>query len=194
MMPRISWKTVLGLGAVSAANLLGLHSHVAAAPPERPTFNQTADPRPNILPNSLYNHHVPYRLQYNRPTYHVGKALYYVVSPTSQEALVWKENLDECRYEGHNCPPVYKSYFYPKPWEILNTGPRPNFASAGAKPAPVQLKPAPSPVQPIPANTAPKDAEKVDTEAAKKEKEQSEEQAKAKLEKEKSLEKVPAPK
>ncbi len=69
----------------------------------------------------------------------MGKALYYVVSPTSQEALVWKENLDAGRYDGHNCPPMYKSYMYPKPWEILNTGPRPNYASGtGAMPASIQ--------------------------------------------------------
>lgn len=157
MTPRISWKMVLPIGACCAGIVSLLPSPVMAAPPERPTFNHTADPRPNILPDSLYNHHVPYRLKYNRPTYHVGKALYYVVSPTSQEALAWKENLDEGRYEGHNCPPVYKSYNYPKPWEILNTGPRPNFTNVNAKPVQVQPVPIASPTQPAPANAAPKE-------------------------------------
>ena len=143
MTRQLNWKTWLSLGASFVAIQFQLISATAhAAPPERPTFNHTADPRPNILPDELYNHHEPYRLRYNRPTYHVGKAMYYVLSPTSQEAMVWKENLDECRYEGHNCPPVYKTYYYPKPWEILNTGPRPNFANAIVKPVPVQ--PAPS--------------------------------------------------
>ncbi len=97
-----------------------------AAPPERPTLNHTADPRPNILPDWIYNHHVPYRLQYNRPTYYGGKIAYHI-SPTSQEAMVWQENLAAGRYDGHNCPPLYKGFYYPKPWEVLNTGPRPTY-------------------------------------------------------------------
>lgn len=166
IMRQLSKKTAFILSALSAIAASALPEPIQAAPPERPTFNHTADPRPNILPDSLYNHHVPYRLQYNRPTYHVGKALYYVVSPTSQEALVWKENLDACRYEGHNCPPMYKSFMYPKPWEVLNTGPRSNFASAStAVRAPVQAAPVvPAPVPPInPASeNKEKEAEQVD--------------------------------
>lgn len=99
-----------------------------AAPPERPTLNHTMDPRPNILPNWIYNHHVPYRLRYNRPTYHGGKIAYHI-SPTSQEAMAWEENLDRGRYDGFHCPPMYKRYFYPKPWEALNTGPRATYAT-----------------------------------------------------------------
>ncbi len=131
-MRQLGWKLAVCLGAMTAA----LHASPSlAAPPERPTFNHTQDPRPNILPDWIYNHHEPYRLRYNRPTYAVGKALYYVGSPTSQEALVWKENLDAGRYDGHNCPPMYKSYYYPKPWEVLNTGPRPNYTVVTPVPA-----------------------------------------------------------
>jgi hypothetical protein len=101
---------------------------VIAAPPERPTLNHTEDPRPNILPDWIYNHHVPYRQRYNRPTYHGGKIAYHI-SPTSQEAMAWEENLERGKYDGHHCPPLVKGYFYPKPWEMLNTGPRPNFAT-----------------------------------------------------------------
>ncbi len=140
-----SWKSYLGLTAKLAmisALTLPVSTTLEAAPPERPTFNHTADPRPNILPDWIYNHHEPYRLQYNRPTYHVGKAMYYVISPTSQEALSWKENLDEGRYNGHHCPPVYKGYYYPKPWEVLNTGPRPTFAT----PQSVNVQPVPNQV------------------------------------------------
>jgi hypothetical protein len=140
-MRQLSLKTAICLSAFFAA-IQGsvLPTSADAAPPERPTFNHTADPRPNILPDWVYNHRVPYRLEYNRPPYHVGKAMYYVISPTSQEAMSWKENLDDGRYNGHNCPPVYKGYYYPKPWEVLNTGPRPNYTVVPAPLAPVPVK------------------------------------------------------
>lgn len=96
-----------------------------AAPPERPTLNHnTEDPRPNILPNWIYNHHVPYRLRYNRPRYFGGKIAYHI-APSSQEAMAWAENLDRGYYDGFHNPPLVKRYCYPKPWEALNTGPRP---------------------------------------------------------------------
>lgn len=161
MMRKLSWKTAIYLSALSTIVPATMCQSTQAAPPERPTFNHTEDPRPNILPDWIYNHRVPYRLQYNRPPYHMGKSLYYVISPTSQEALSWKENLDECRYEGHNCPPVYKSYYYPKPWEILNTGPRPTYSTVSAaivKPAPVAATPAP--------NVDPQDAKQADAKQA----------------------------
>jgi hypothetical protein len=104
-----------------------------AAPPERPTLNHTADPRPNILPDWIYNHHVPYRLRYNRPTYYGGKIAYHI-APTSQEAMAWEENLERGYYDGHHCPPLVKGFFYPKPWEAMNTGPRANYASQVARP------------------------------------------------------------
>ncbi len=162
MTRRHSWKSVIGFSFCTAV-YSGWFAVVpiSAAPPERPNLNHTADPRPNILPNELYNFHVPYRLRYNRPQYHVGKAMYHVISPTSQEAMVWKENVDAGRYDGHHCPPMYKGYYYPKPWEILNTGPRPNFSTvnstnprAVAQDAPIV--PAPGSFVPdnsIPANT-----------------------------------------
>lgn len=186
-MRQLSWKTVLTLSVLSAASNPGSVGSILAAPPERPTFNHTADPRPNILPDELYNHHEPYRLRFNRPRYYVGKSLYYVISPTSQEALVWKENLDAGRYDGHDCPPVYKGYYYPKNWEILNTGPRPNFVTASAiKPAPV----VPAPTTAAPANASSKEAEKVEAVDAEKAKAAEEALEKAKA---KTTEKVPAP-
>ncbi len=42
--------------------------------------------------------------------------------------MVWRENVAEGRYDGKNCPPVFKTYYYPKPWEVLQTGPRADFA------------------------------------------------------------------
>ena len=117
-----------------------LASSAWAAPPERPTLNHTADPRPNILPDWIYNHHVPYRLRYNRPTYHGGKIAYHI-APSSQEAMAWEENLERGRYDGHHCPPLYKRYFYPKPWEALNTGPRPTFVTREGAFQPMPVRP-----------------------------------------------------
>ncbi|MGB7343967.1 MAG: hypothetical protein WBD20_07125, partial [Pirellulaceae bacterium] len=63
-----------------------------------------------------------YRRELNRPRYLGGK-LAYAIAPTSQEAIVWHraehQSLyanDACRNEPH--------YFYPKPWESLQNGPR----------------------------------------------------------------------
>jgi hypothetical protein len=110
---------------------------------ERPTFNHhTRDPRPNILPNPWENH-VEYRRAYNRPTY-LGGWLAHKVSRTSQEALVWEENVEAGNYDRWHMPPMYKRYFAPKPWEVLKTGPRPDFpepretaAQPGARPKPI---------------------------------------------------------
>lgn len=93
---------------------------------ERPTFNHTADPRPDILPHPFYYAHTEYRRAYNRPRYW-GGWLADKVSLTSQEAMVWQENVAAGRYDARNCPPVYKTYYYPKPWEALQTGPRADF-------------------------------------------------------------------
>ncbi|MCC6508728.1 MAG: hypothetical protein IT423_06455 [Pirellulaceae bacterium] len=147
MMRKLNLRIATLLSATFLTSTGLVSSTLMAAPPERPTFNHTADPRPNILPNWMFTHHVPYRLTYNRPTYHVGKALYYVGSPTSQEAMAWKENLDAGRYNGHNCPPLVKRYFYPKPWEVMNTGPRPDYANVSGVSSPA----ANTPVVPAPA-------------------------------------------
>lgn len=108
-----------------------LASSTWAAPPERLTLNHTEDPRPNILPDWIYNHHVPYRLVKNRPRYYSGKLMHYI-APSSLEALAWQENLDRGYYDSHHCPPLVKGYFYPKPWEAMNTGPRATYASVPA--------------------------------------------------------------
>lgn len=94
---------------------------------ERPTLNHTRDPRPDILPRPFYYAHTEYRRAYNRPRYVTGW-IADKISHTSQEALVWQENVQAGRYAGKHCPPVYKTYYYPKPWEVLQTGPRPDYA------------------------------------------------------------------
>ncbi len=99
---------------------------------ERPTLIKTCDPRPDILPRPFYDNHTEYRAQYNRPRFYTGW-LAYEVSRTSQEAMVWKENYCAGNYDQHHMPPVYKTYYYPKPWEVLAVGARPDFASAKPK-------------------------------------------------------------
>ena len=100
---------------------------------ERPTMKDTRDPRPDILAHPIYDAHVPYRRTYNRPRYVTGW-IASKIAPTSQEALVWSENLRAGRYEERNMPPMYKRYFAPKPWEVLVTGARPANPSAAVSP------------------------------------------------------------
>ncbi len=103
---------------------------------ERPTMNVTCDPRPNILPDELYNHHTPYRRIYNRPQDLVGY-IAHVVEPTSQEAMSWWENKCAGRYDTKHAAPMCKRYYYPKPWEALNVEPRadyPKLTPAGSEP------------------------------------------------------------
>jgi hypothetical protein len=90
---------------------------------ERPTLVHTCDPRPDIIPRPFYDSALEYRAVYNRPRYLIGKLAWYT-SRTSQEAMVWEENYCAGNYECKDMPPVFKRYMYPKPWEILNTGPR----------------------------------------------------------------------
>lgn len=95
---------------------------------ERPTFQVTRDPRPDILPYHLYYATSEYRRDYNRPRYYSGW-LAHKITRTSQEAMVWRENVQAGNYDEKHMPPMYKRYFAPKPWEVLNTGPRPDFAA-----------------------------------------------------------------
>jgi hypothetical protein len=101
---------------------------------ERPTLNVTCDPRPDILPYSWHNSIPEYRRVYNRPRFW-GGWIAQQIAPSSQEAMVWSENLRAGAYDTKHAPPRYKRYYYPKPWEVLQTGARPDFAqSNGAKP------------------------------------------------------------
>jgi hypothetical protein len=93
---------------------------------ERPTLQSTCDPRPDIWSYPWYYAHTEYRREYNRPRYYSGW-IAHKIAPTSQEAMVWCENNQAGNYDGKHCPPVYKRYFAPKPWEVLQTGPRPDF-------------------------------------------------------------------
>ena len=91
-------------------------------PRHYPLYN-AVDPRPDFLPRYLYDAWVPYRAAYNRPTF-VGGFLAHTIEPISQEAMSWEENVNRGYYKTH-CPTPVRLYLYPKPWEVLETGPRP---------------------------------------------------------------------
>ncbi len=99
------------------------------------------DPRPDLLPRVIYDAWVPYRKAYNRPTFLGGYAAH-VIEPSSLEAMSWEENHARGYYKTH-CPTPIRGYYYPKPWEMLETGPRPSLegdATASQTP-PVSLTP-----------------------------------------------------
>ncbi len=100
-------------------------------PPEHMPYYNGANPRPDLIPRGLYNAWVPYRKAYNRPSYLGGFAAH-VIEPTSQEAMSWKENHENGYYKTH-CPTPIKHYYYPKPWEVLNTGARPSGEASNSQ-------------------------------------------------------------
>jgi hypothetical protein len=65
-----------------------------------------------------------YRRRYNRPTNWGGKIAYYI-APTSQEAMRWHKATHQGQYKRH-APRMMANYFYPKPWEAIRIGARPN--------------------------------------------------------------------
>ncbi|MEZ6137276.1 MAG: hypothetical protein R3C53_20495 [Pirellulaceae bacterium] len=129
-------KTVKTLccGCLAAAFLCGSALSTTAHAAERPTLRDTCDPRPDILAYHWYYNHSEYRRDYNRPRYYTGW-LAHKIAPTSQEAMVWCENNRAGNYTEKHMPPMYKRYYAPKPWEVLQTGPRPDFPKANNKPS-----------------------------------------------------------
>lgn len=82
----------------------------------------------------IYNAWVPYRKEMNRPRY-VGGYIASKIEPTSQEAMSWREHHAEGAYRDHR-PGYVKTYYYPKPWEVLPIDPRPaNPTAASTEPA-----------------------------------------------------------
>ena len=130
-------KSIFALAIIATAFTAG--TKVSADeywPRHYPPYNG-ANPRPDLLPRGLYNAYVPYRKAYNRPTFLGGYAAH-VIEPSSQEAMSWEENRTLHRYRTHEPTPI-KSYCYPKPWEVLETGPRP---AGGEKIYDPQISPA----------------------------------------------------
>jgi hypothetical protein len=91
------------------------------------TYLDPAMQRQDIFAHRVWNAWPEYRAVYNRPRY-VGGHIAHIVEPTSQEAMAWKSNKDNGNYANHRgrCVPLY---YYPKPWEVLNTRARPDFAA-----------------------------------------------------------------
>lgn len=112
-----------------SAVLVGFGASAALQAAERPTLVHTNDPRPDILPRPFYENSTEYRAQYNRPRF-LGGWVAYNISRTSQEAMSWQENYCAGNYDRHHMPPMCKTYYYPKPWEVLQTGARPDHPMA----------------------------------------------------------------
>jgi hypothetical protein len=87
------------------------------------TYLDPALQRQDILSHNLWRSWPEYRASYNRPRY-VSGHIAHVIEPTSQEAMAWKSNLNNYRNNAGRCVPMY---YYPKPWEALNTVARPDF-------------------------------------------------------------------
>ena len=90
------------------------------------TYLDSAKQREDILPYPIIKAWPEYRYTYNRPRY-VGGHIAHIIEPTSQEAMAWKSSVNAGHYRNHagRCVPLY---YYPKPWEALNTMARPDFA------------------------------------------------------------------
>jgi len=56
--------------------------------------------------------------------------LAHIVEPSSQEAMVWCEAKQYGLYQKPHAPPMCKRYYAPRAWELLDTGPRPDFVKS----------------------------------------------------------------
>jgi len=89
------------------------------------TYLDPALQRQDIFSHHIWNSIPEYRQVYNRPRYVPGY-IAYKIEPSSQEAMAWKTNYCNGNYANHRGPSV-PLYYYPKPWEALNTRARPDF-------------------------------------------------------------------
>jgi hypothetical protein len=120
--------SVLGWGSLAFSELLaeGPHAHQ----PKQftwlsGTYLDPAIARPDLLPHAVWNSIPEHRRVFNRPWYGTGKFLYHF-EPTSQEAMAWESNVANGNYRNHRGASV-PMYWYPKPWEAINTRARPDF-------------------------------------------------------------------
>ncbi|MFO0014651.1 MAG: hypothetical protein ACK553_18100 [Planctomycetota bacterium] len=131
--------SILGLAVLASAEAFGEGPHAHSHP--RPiqwfsgTYLDPAIPRPDLFPRVVWNNIPEHRQVYNRPRYGTGKFLYHF-EPTSQEAMAWETNVRNGNYRNHRGASV-PMYWYPKPWEALNTRARPDFQQpSGVETAP----------------------------------------------------------
>jgi len=87
------------------------------------TYLDPAIQRPDFFPHAISKSIPEYRQEYNRPRYWPGW-IAYKVEPSSQEAMAWQTNYCNGNYKNRSGAFV-PTYYYPKPWESLNTQPRP---------------------------------------------------------------------
>jgi hypothetical protein len=88
------------------------------------TYLDPALQRKDLLSHRLTNAIPEYRQVYNRPRYMTG-FITSKIEPSSQEAMAWRTNYCNGNYANHRGPSV-PYYYYPKPWEALDTKPRPD--------------------------------------------------------------------
>jgi hypothetical protein len=108
----------LSLGLVVLSSLGSFAQSVRADYPVRRT-----EARADLRGPSIYSSWVPYRKEMNRPRF-IGGYIASKIEPTSQEAMSWREHHAEGAYRDHR-PGYVKTYYYPKPWEVLPIDPRP---------------------------------------------------------------------
>ncbi|MCU0706838.1 MAG: hypothetical protein MUF23_00950 [Pirellula sp.] len=127
---RQSWMIVAGIGlgilALGSAEAMAQSPHLHRHNWLAGTYLDPAIQRPDIFPRVIINNVPGHREVYNRPRYLTGKFLYHF-EPTSQEAMAWETNVCNGNYRNHRGAYV-PMYYYPKPWEALNTRARPDFA------------------------------------------------------------------
>ena len=87
------------------------------------TYLDPAIQRPDFFPHAISKSIPEYRQEYNRPRYWPGW-IAYKIEPSSQEAMAWQTNYCNGNYKNRSGAFV-PTYYYPKPWESLNTQPRP---------------------------------------------------------------------
>ena len=91
--------------------------------------HQQVHPRIDLIP-PLGNWLPPsYRRRFNRPTNFGGRIAYHI-APSSLEAMAWHAATHRNAYKDHR-PRLEMHYFYPKPWEVLKIGARPQTTSKG---------------------------------------------------------------
>lgn len=116
----------LSLSLLALAGSCGL---VGEAKAQQPAHRH--EQRADLWSWPLYNAWVPYRKEMNRPRF-VGGYIASKIEPTSQEAMSWREHHAEGAYRDHRAGYV-KTYYYPKPWEVLPIDPRPATPPAADK-------------------------------------------------------------
>ncbi|MGI9473251.1 MAG: hypothetical protein ACR2NZ_17045 [Rubripirellula sp.] len=108
------WFTVAALSVCLATALQAHH-------PDKE--HQRVHPRIDLIPPLGSRLPSSYRRRFNRPT-NLGGRIAYHIAPSSQEAMAWHDATHRRAYKDHR-PRLEMHYFYPKPWDALKIGARP---------------------------------------------------------------------